>query len=285
MSGTQPANANAINIYRNIKFTYANGLQKSTVDCSCPCNSSKCNGVDKLFMYGASPSPVKELYTYFENQKFKDSPGRPRKGSTEFTDDLWSQQTEDELLDINRQSKTYNDDGYIKWTNIMNKYTSACVLCNKIKNAVESSAIQNSLNGLQDAYNSQNETYSSTLDTLISKINTQRNVFLANTSEIRQLQKKIRLSNQLLNAQADKIKTFGHHFTSLQAQYKEREMDRVAIGVPYLKPFYTMTSRHFFLMMVVLNIVMVAIICIYGFYPHSPSISQTENINAQTRAD
>lgn len=280
MPPTQPSNPNTIDIYRNMKFTYDQGLVGTTVDCKCPCetddNVNNCAPVEKLFLYGVRPSPVKELYNYFKDEKFKQEDGytvTEADGKREFPDDSWSKSTGNEILNIDQQGKILDESGFEKWQGIMNQFTSACVICEKIKSIVESNKnktdIEQTLAGLNEAYNSKRTAYSTDLDTLIEDINAKKTQFEANQETIRQQQKKIRLAHKLLNAQADKLKTFGQQFTSLQTQYKERHLDRVSFGLPYLKPIYTMSSRQFFVLMVVLNIVLVVVIGVYGFYPRN----------------
>ena len=275
---TQPSNPNTIDIYRNMKFTYDQGLVNTTIDCKCPCetddNVNNCAPVEKLFLYGVRPSPVKELYNYFKDEKFKQEDGytvTEADGTREFPDDSWSKSTANDILNINQQGKILDESGFERWQKIMNRYTSACVICEKIKSIVESHRIdiEQTLAGLNEAYNSKRTAYSTDLDKLIANINEKKTQFEANQETIRQQKKKIRLAHKLLNAQADKLKTFGQQFTSLQTQYKERHLDRVSFGLPYLKPIYTMSSRQFFVLMVVLNIVLVVVIGVYGFYPRN----------------
>lgn len=274
---TQPSNPNTIDIYRNMKFTYDQGLVGTAVDCKCPCDTdgtNNCKPVEKLFLYGVRPSPVKELYNYFKDEKFKQEDGytvTEADGKREFPDDSWSKSTGNEILNIDQQGKILDESGFERWQKIMNRYTSACVICEKIKSIVEShqSDILETVSGLKKTYNDTRGSYSVKLDKYIADINAKKTQFEANQETIRQQQKKIRLAHKLLNAQADKLKTFGQQFTSLQTQYKERHLDRVSFGLPYLKPIYTMSSRQFFVLMVVLNIVLVVVIGVYGFYPRN----------------
>lgn len=260
MSTTQPSNANAIEIYRDMKFTYDGGLA-GDVNCECPCDTSKCRNEDKLFLYGVRPSPVKELYNYFQKGMHEVTTD----GSS-FGDDEWSDATGDAMVNINRETKVYDDREFIKWQGLMNSYTSACVICRKIKEIVDDASIADTLTGLKDTYNSKRSENSQTLDDLIHKLTTQQARFNANTEEIQQLQKKIRLAHELLNAQADKLKTFGQSFTSLQVQYQKRHKDRVSFGLPYFKPIYTMSSRQYFVLMVVLNVVLIVVMVMFGLY-------------------
>ena len=280
MPPTQPSNPNTIDIYRNMKYTYDQGLVGTRVDCKCPCdtddNVNNCEPVEKLFLYGVRPSPVKELYNYFKDEKFKEEDGytiTEADGTREFPDDSWSKNTANKLININLQEKILDESGFKSWQKIMNRYTSACVICEKIKSIVESethqSDILETVSGLKKTYNDTRGSYSTALDKLIADINAKKIQFEANQETIRQQKKKIRLAHKLLNAQADKLKTFGQQFTSLQTQYKERHLDRVSFGLPYLKPIYTMSSRQFFVLMVVLNVVLVVVIGLYGFYPRN----------------
>ena len=275
MPFTQPHTAQPIHIYRDLYFSYTNSFQSSNTNCKCACDASQCTGAEKLMMQGTRPSPVNELYNYFENQNYNKKGATTKTLADTFPDDSWSTMTGDQLVNVNMQQKTYDDNTFNLWERRMNQYSSACVLCNKITLALQKKITQNDFAGRKSEYDTTRSSNSSALNDLIGSIHTRRNVFLNNTVEIKQLQKKIRLSHQLLNAQAQKLKSFGLHFTSLQAQYKEREMDRVSIGIPYLKPFYTMTSRQFFLMMVVLNIVLAVGIGLYGFYPRSTEKTET----------
>lgn len=253
-----------------MKYNYEDGLVSSTVSCECPCDTDKCRNEDALFLYGVRPSPVKELYNYFNAQRFTDKDGMKitnTDGTSSFPDDLWSASTGNDIMNINQEINVYDDSEFVKWQRTMNSYTSACVICNKIKTILMNNAsIVDTLTGLTDAYNSQRSENSQTLDTLIHKLTTQQARFNANTEDIQQLQKKIKLAHKLLNAQADKLKTFGQSFTSLQVQYQKRHKDRVSFGLPYFKPIYTMSSRQYFVLMVVLNVVLIVVMVMFGLY-------------------
>lgn len=237
---------------------------------------NNCTDGEKLFLNGIKPSPIKELYRYFKGtEKYTDTETITKLlGHDYFPEGEWSKEIGAELLNVDMVSKTYNDDAFNKWQTSMNERTSACVVCRSIQSAIAKDKAKTSedtiaakLSTLSLGFVTKHQDNKTALETMTNTLHAQQRLFNSNTSEIQQLQKKIRLSHKLLNAQAEKLKTFGQSFTSLQAQYKERHLDRVSIGIPYLKPFYTMSSRQFFVLMVVLNIVVVIIIGLYGFYP------------------
>lgn len=253
-----------------MKYNYEEGFVSRSVSCACPCDTDKCSNEDALFLYGVRPSPVKELYNYFNARHLREKDGLkfPKiDGTFSFPDDAWSSSTGNAMMNINQEMNVYDDSEFIKWQKIMNSYASACVICNKLKNIVMNDAsIAETLSGLKDTYNNQRSENSQALDDLIHKLTAQQARFNANTEEIQQLRKKIKLAHELLNAQANKLKTFGQSFTSLQAQYKKRHKDRVSFGLPYFKPFYTMSSRQYFVLMVVLNVVLIVVMVMFGLY-------------------
>lgn len=282
-----PFAPNPIEIYRNVRYEYTNTVAIGDVACACPC-ANDCTSGEKLFLNGIKPSPIKELYNYFKGEKYTDTATITELlGENDlFPEGEWSKETGDALLNINMVSKTYDDDAFNKWQSRMNQFTSACIVCTAIKNAIANDKAKTSddtitakLDTLSLGFKTKYQENKTKLEQMTNTLQDQQRLFNSNTSEIQQLQKKIRLSHKLLNAQAEKLKTFGQSFTSLQAQYKERHLDRVSIGIPYLKPFYTMSSRQFFVLMVVLNIGIVIIIGLYGFYPRGANA----NANANTR--
>jgi hypothetical protein len=273
-----PFAPNPIEIYRNVRYEYNNNNNVAIGDvvCNCPCEN-QCTSGEKLFLNGTKPSPIKEIYRYFKNENYVDkSTVHNMFGSnTEvFPDGEWSTETGDDILNVNMVDKEYDDTAFNDWQKMMNRRTSACEVCNSIQKAIQNDkastgedTISAKLGTLSLGFTSKYQENKTQLENLSTTLNTQKSLFYSNTSKIQQLQKKIRLSHKLLNAQADKLKTYGQSFTSLQAQYKERNLNRVSIGIPYLKPFYTMSSRQFFVLMAVLNLIVVIIIGLYGFYP------------------
>ena len=185
----------------------------------------------------------------------------------------------DHFVKVDYMTKTYNDDNvedaskYYKST-----YSSECKICQQIKDTLVNHKLEilAKLNGLNTAYNSKRDIYTEELETQIANITTQQSIFSDNTKQIQQLQKKIRLAHDLLNAQATKLKTFGESLNSLQAQYKERGMGRVTIGIPYLPPFFIMSSRNFLIMMICLKLILIVVIFVYGFYG---SIKHTADVH------
>lgn len=273
-----------IEIYRSFKYNYANGIQGDTSKlCGCHCDASKCVGVDKLFLYGQETAA---LETYYDKWV---------KGQMGFTEDKknaleqsntsnplnvdFSKFIKDYFVNIDHTTKTYNDDNvenaskYYKST-----YSSECQICTQIQNILinRKSEILGRLNGLNTAYNIKRDACTKELENQISNITTYQSTFSDNTKQIQQLQKKIKLAHDLLNAQASKLKTVGESLNSLQVQYKERGKNRVAIGLPYLQPFLTMSSRNFLIMMICLKLILITVICVYGFYG---SVKYTANVN------
>ena len=59
-------------------------------------------------------------------------------------------------------------------------------------------------------------------------------------------------------------------------KYKEKDKSRVTIGLPYLPPFFTMSSRNFLIMMIILKFILIVIICVYAFYG---KVKYTANVN------
>lgn len=130
-------------------------------------------------------------------------------------------------------------------------------------------------------YNNKKSTYSTQLQNLINTIQEQQTIFQANSNQILALQNRINVAKSLLEAQAEKLKTFSHQFNTFKAQNKQRNKNSVALKLPYMSPFYTMTAKQYLLMMIGLVITMIIIILVYGFYTTTRLVGDVSNSSSQ----
>lgn len=273
-----------IEIYRSFKYNYTNGVQHQSLSniCDCHCDASKCEGVDKLFLYSQKAAALENYYDKWVKGRmgFEESSNTFEKPKTKDGGDP-SAFVKDIFVQVDYSNETYNDDNVESTSKYYkSEYSSECKICQQIRDTLDThkSEIFAKLNGLNTAYNTKHKKHTDELDTQIANITTQQSIFSDNTKQIQQLQKKIRLAHDLLNAQATKLKTFGESLNSLQAQYKERGVDRVVIGIPYFPPFFTMSSRNFLIMMICLMLILIVVIFVYGFYGSIKHTADVERI-------
>ena len=79
------------------------------------------------------------------------------------------------------------------------------------------------------------------------------------------LQQKIKLAMKVLNANGNRLQAMTKKLATYRAQNAQHDQDRVAIGLPYLKPFFTMSNRNYIIMMLVFIVVLIIIIFVYAF--------------------
>jgi len=233
-------------------------------------------------LYGQSTAVLETYYDKYmkEQMGFTEQPNNVLAEKNKEKDSNFEKYLKDYFINIDAQSKSYSDDHLEDTSKFLKSYSSECQICIKIRdtlaNQTYNTQIRNKLNGLNNAYNSKRNTYAKELETQLSNITTQQTIFADNTKQIQQMQKKIRLAHDLLNAQASKLQSFGESLNSLQAQYKQRGKSRVTIGLPYLPPFFTMSSRNFLLMMIFLKLILLVVIFVYAFYGR---VKYTANVN------
>ena len=214
--------------------------------------------------------------------------------------------TIDDLYQIDHEDSIYDDQNYINAKLQKKQYSAECQVCSKTATFITGGYVQNfsdlsiqpdpTHSGKQitlkktfqsgeaqyvqgfihlnedlfatffEEYNTKKKKYSTELQKLINTIQEKQTIFQANSRQIQALQKRINVAKSLLEAQADKLKTFSNQFNTFKAQNKQRNKNSVALKLPYMSPFYTMTAKQYLLMMIALVITMIIIILFYGFY-------------------
>lgn len=183
------------------------------------------------------------------------------------------------FLKVDNENDVYDDRQYRSFKKTKKKIFSAeCRVCSKTKMFITGRGLnknegtgfindgKNLFVNFYKEYTALQKEQSGQIQKLISKIQEKQSVFNSNSKQIKALQRQIETAHKLLNAQAEKLKTFNNQFTNLKAQNKQRTKNSVALKFPYMAPFYTMTSKNYLLMMIILNISVIIIICVYGFY-------------------
>lgn len=185
------------------------------------------------------------------------------------------------FLKVDNENDVYDDRQYRSFKKTAKIFSAECQVCSKTKMFITGRGLiehevttgtgfindgKNLFVNFYKEYTALQKEQSGQIQKLISKIQEKQSVFNSNSKQIKALQRQIETAHKLLNAQAEKLKTFNNQFTNLKAQNKQRTKNSVALKFPYMAPFYTMTSKNYLLMMIILNISVIIIICVYGFY-------------------
>lgn len=86
-----------------------------------------------------------------------------------------------------------------------------------------------------------------------------------NHKTVTALQQKIDLAYKVLHAEGNKLRDLTQNYANSRAQTDQSQRNRVAIGIPYLNPFFTMSQRNYVIMMLCFIVMLVVGILVYAF--------------------
>ena len=118
--------------------------------------------------------------------------------------------------------------------------------------------ISTKCNKLVNDYNTQLKNYTQQVTKLTNNIYTQQQTAAA-------LKKKINIALKVLNTNGNRLQAMTKNLATYRAQNAQHDQDRVAIGLPYLNPFFTMSNRNYVIMMLVFIVVLIIVIFVYAF--------------------
>lgn len=188
----------------------------------------------------------------------------------------------DDLLQVDNKNDVYDDTYYLARKHSPKPFSPECQVCNNTQSFITgfnqrmNRRVGNGIKGFAseqkilfenffNEYNALANKESATIENMINQIQTKQSVFNTQSKQIVNLKKKIEIAHTLLDAQADKLKAFNSQISNLKAQNQQRTQKGVALKLPFMGPIYTVTSKNYLILMIILNIVLCAIIVVYGF--------------------
>lgn len=114
-------------------------------------------------------------------------------------------------------------------------------------------------------YNMERRVFNGIVHQLVTANQDLNTKVVTNHNTVTALQKKIDLAYQVLQAEGNKLRDLTQNYANSKAQTDQSHRHRVAIGIPYLKPFFTMSQRNFVIMMMCFIIMLVVGILVYAF--------------------
>lgn len=138
---------------------------------------------------------------------------------------------------------------------------------NRIYNLItqSKSQIESALKQYKDKYNENLKSSETQLQQHQDKQTQLTNSIYTQHQNASALQKKIKLAMKVLNANGNRLQAMTKKLATYRAQNAQHDQDRVAIGLPYLKPFFTMSNRNYIIMMLVFIVVLIIVIFVYAF--------------------
>ena len=176
-------------------------------------------------------------------------------------------------IDKSTQNYEYNEKTLQKIKSIINASHSTRevfkTILVEIKNIVEDKNLQKMI---KDELLEDSKKYKTTLETYNTNFKKKQDaqVNLATNLKAQQgiskaLLKKIQLAMTVLNVNGNRLQQMTKNLATYRAQNAQHDQDRVAIGLPYLSPFFTMSNRNYVIMMLVFIVVLVIVIFVYAF--------------------
>lgn len=132
-------------------------------------------------------------------------------------------------------------------------------------------------------YNVQRNSYNKKVADVVATNKKMNAQIRSQQQTIQALQKKVNLAYQVLNAEGTKLNELTKQYSTYRAQTHQSSEERMAIGVPYFKPFFTMTQRNYVIMMMSVTGLLVICIFVYAFVQRKniPSFHGTSTTKAE----
>ena len=269
-------------IYRKAQFSYEDGavLRVPSNLCGCPCNTSKCTGIDALFASEALTLP-----TLVDDE------------ACETVHDQYEKVAQ-MMQNITKRTPPKNHCHQPSVRNVcpikctpgintkiaellqaQSKLNPSCEVCTDIRNVLNlaldndfkqpfigsSTTTYESLQAGADAYKQAKAKGEASIQQAIAALEQKRVHFEAQAAKIRALKDKVRVATEVLHEATGKLSGMGTSFNTLEQQNGLQYKDRVPVGIPYLPPFFTLSNRNFVVMMVCINVLLLVGIIVYAF--------------------
>jgi hypothetical protein len=193
----------------------------------------------------------------------------------------------------------------LQYRNWVNTERVAAKDCSKIEGSEERKAVCDKIHGaISSVYETSGEekglqeliarakteylkdcgAYRKSISQRVSKINGINKLMFKNSAKIKRNMTMLRIKNELLAKDAEKIKGYSDQLQSNQAQNKLKERDKVTIGLPYW-PWFQVSTRTYINILIGVCLLVIAFIVYYCFFRKMASTAPLAAAAAAAAAD